>query len=264
MMLLCMMIMIPLMTMTAAAKTNEVIDLSEILIPIPEIVIVEKDPVIIREPTPLTPGGNLSLVDDINTDNTVDKQFITVVSKNGNYFYIVIDRDGNAENVYFLNLVDEADLLALIEDDEKPAPKEPEPIPTIPTEPPEARQEANTKKDSNMIPIIIFALLIIGGAGVYFKILKPKATSNKGGIDPNEFNFDPDDEPDNVDNIETQDIYEQPAPTPPVYQAPVYEAPVYHEPIYEVPIHSEPVYEQTDDAAVIYEEPYEDEENEAT
>lgn len=72
---------------------------------------------------PLTPSGNLSLIDDIlasdemsDAASLADKQFITVQSKNGNYFYLVIDRSGDTENVYLLNLVDEADLMALLED----------------------------------------------------------------------------------------------------------------------------------------------------
>ena len=71
----------------------------------------------------LTPDGNLTLIDDILQsapyasveEAAENKQFITVQSKNGNYFYIVIDRSGDTENVYFLNLVDEADLMALME-----------------------------------------------------------------------------------------------------------------------------------------------------
>lgn len=64
----------------------------------------------------LTPEGNLTLVDDMNSQSDGDKQFITVESKSGNYFYLVIDRTEDEENVYFLNLVDEADLLALMDD----------------------------------------------------------------------------------------------------------------------------------------------------
>ena len=77
-----------------------------------------------------TPGGNLSLIDDFlftttNEDGEKEeKQFITVQSKAGNDYYIVIDRAGDTENVYFLNLVDEADLLALMDDVEE---EEPEP-----------------------------------------------------------------------------------------------------------------------------------------
>ena len=81
----------------------------------------------------LTPVGNLTLVDDILQDESTasvekleneqkSKQFITVQSKNGNYFYIIIDRSGDKENVYFLNLVDETDLFALLETEEETTP----------------------------------------------------------------------------------------------------------------------------------------------
>lgn len=50
-----------------------------------------------------------------------DKQFITVVSKTSNYFYIIIGRDWDGQNaVHFLNPMDEADLLTLMEVEEKP------------------------------------------------------------------------------------------------------------------------------------------------
>ena len=66
------------------------------------------------EDTPsLTPDGNATLVDDYGGN----KQLITVTTKSGNYFYIIIDRDDEGENnVPFLNQVDDADIMALMED----------------------------------------------------------------------------------------------------------------------------------------------------
>ena len=64
-----------------------------------------------------TPDGNLTLVDDYVT--ATGKQFLTVVTKAGNYFYIIIDRDADGNrNVHFLNQVDERDLLSLMDESE--------------------------------------------------------------------------------------------------------------------------------------------------
>ena len=67
------------------------------------------------EPAPaLTPEGNAALVDDFGGN----KQLITVTTKAGNYFYILIDRANEDKEtaVHFLNQVDDADLAALMED----------------------------------------------------------------------------------------------------------------------------------------------------
>mgnify|MGYP000822271655 FL=1 len=89
---------------------------------LPEV--VEEDVVTVtdEESGALTPEGNLTIVDDIEGEAAGDKQFITVQTKGGNTFYIIVDRAADGENtVYFLNAVDEADLLALMEDGEPAA-----------------------------------------------------------------------------------------------------------------------------------------------
>ena len=91
---------------------------------LPEV--VEEDVVTITDETSgaLTPEGNLTLVDDYHTDYSdgSGQQFITLVSKSGNTFYLVIDRNAKGQQtVHFMNLVDEADLLALMEEEDADA-----------------------------------------------------------------------------------------------------------------------------------------------
>ena len=72
----------------------------------------------------LTPEGNLTLVDDYHTNYSdgSGQQFITLVSKSGATFYLVIDRNAKGQQtVHFMNLVDEADLLSLMEDEDAEA-----------------------------------------------------------------------------------------------------------------------------------------------
>ena len=140
------------------------------------------------DPTPeaLTPNGNLTKVDDITTSTGQNKQFITVQSKSGNYFYIIIDRSDDKENVYFLNLVDEADLLALIEDEEfvddyyaqmYPDTAKPEPDNSGMPEPEaESTDTEDSAKSSNLGTVLIAVLVFAaaGGGYWYFKFGRKK------------------------------------------------------------------------------------------
>lgn len=129
----------------------------------------------------LTPDGNLTLVDDVGSPDKTGKQFITAVTKNGNYFYIIIDRDdeGN-ETVHFLNQVDEADLLMLMSEEE--AAKYTEPVVETTPEPTETEPEPEVtepapveKPKTNMIPAILALLALAGGGGFFaFKKLQER------------------------------------------------------------------------------------------
>ena len=78
-----------------------------------------------KEELTLTPEGNMELVDDISEEESDHLQYMTVVTKDGNYFYIIVDRSKNTDNVHFLNKVDEPDLMSLMDEEELEAFKEP-------------------------------------------------------------------------------------------------------------------------------------------
>ena len=183
-----------------------------------------KEPEVPEEPEhygPLTPDGNLTLVDDYGTLEAGGKQFITVVTKAGNYFYIIIDRDDEGEEtVHFLNMVDEADLLSLMDDEavedyiaatgEKKVEPTPTPEPVKEEPEPEEPVEEEPKKGGSKIPavLLIFGLGIAGGY-VYFKKNKGKKNINNG-IDPDlDYNEEEDDYLDSLpEDIDDEDLDE--------------------------------------------------------
>ena len=180
----------------------------------------------------LSPDGNLSLIDDIGSSTASGKQFITVESKNGNVFYLIIDRDDEGEEtVHFLNQVDESDLMALTEDGgtaETPivcsctdkcqagavntscevcmtnmsecVGKEPEPV--TPDEPEEPAAEK--KGGAGAIVAVLLILAAGGGAAFYFFVLKPKQ-GKKVPSDLDDFDLE-DEEEYLTEDEETEDI----------------------------------------------------------
>ena len=122
----------------------------------------------------LTPNGNMTLVDDYVIGDT---QYITVQTKSGNYFYIIIDRNGETENVHFLNKVDEADLLPLL-DKEFDFGTEPE-TPEEPTEPVEPDDKAEQRKEVLTRGLVLAGIFAAVGGGIYI-ISKKKPKAEKG------------------------------------------------------------------------------------
>jgi len=100
------------------------------------------------------------------------------MTPNENVFYLIIDRQRETENVYFLNAVTEQDLMALAEvtgDSGTSAIPDPTPAPEPTPEPePEPAPEPEKGGNMGMMAVVVLVVLAGGGAAYYFKIYRPK------------------------------------------------------------------------------------------
>ena len=204
---------------------------------LPEV--VEEDVVTVTDETSgaLTPEGNLTLVDDYHTDYSdgSGQQFITLVSKSGATFYLVIDRNAKGQQtVHFMNLVDEADLLALMEEDAADAyTAEKEAAAQAEQERKQAEEDAKkaaeeaeasgseqtggnkvTKYAATFLGVLALVGLVAGGGFYAFAKQKQKKQAEKEALDPDanytedkgDFDIPTEDEPEEPGEEDTEPI----------------------------------------------------------
>ena len=152
---------------------------------LPEV--VEEDVVTVTDETSgaLTPEGNLTLVDDYHTDYSdgSGQQFITLVSKSGNTFYLVIDRNAKGQQtVHFMNLVDEADLLALMEEEDADAYTAEKEAAASGTE--QSKENKVTKIASGFLGVVVLIALAAGGGFYFYRQQMQKKKAEKEALDP--------------------------------------------------------------------------------
>lgn len=172
----------------------------------------EEEPQPVPEVHGLTPDGNLSLVDDIGPITGEGQQFVTLVTKAGNYFYLIIDRNEKGEeNVHFLNLVDERDLFTLMEEDDQNIYTEQLAAEQAAKEAAEkaaqeaAQKESETDQDSdkdknsgksrNMLPLLLIPVILAAAGGGWFYVQTKKKKQAVNAPDPDaDYTNDDDDE----------------------------------------------------------------------
>ena len=172
-------------------------------------------------PKPFTPSGMGTVIDNVTEAD--GKEFYTITTPDESVFYLIVDRQRGTDNVYFLNAVTIADLMALAEIPELPQsatgtriPQDstPEsltdalPIQTeVPAETPPAPEQEQRNGTMGMIIIITLIIVVGGGTGWYFKIYRPKQQAAASGeeyeehVDETDSDYsDWDEEQDTIDN----------------------------------------------------------------
>lgn len=158
-----------------------------------------------ENPDVIYPEGNMTVVSDITGAAANQKEYLTVVTKGGNYFYIIIDRSADGENtVHFLNKVDESDLLSLMSEKEVEAYQQslqpvvtptpvptptPTPVPTATPEPSGNDQELAVRATVILVLIVILCVFIF----IYLFRNRKKADS-RGNINLDDYEFEDEDE----------------------------------------------------------------------
>ena len=149
---------------------------------------------------------------------------MTVTTRSGHVYYIVIDRTANSQNVYFLNQVDEYDLMSIMSDAEKAqyeqdqkTQEQQRPQNVVPVQPADDQQQSQTtsQKPSQQFSIgnNLTMLAFFGGLGLlvvlgfYFLKIKPKKNGGDFDEDPD---FEDDEGYENEDEPQFENPNEQP------------------------------------------------------
>ena len=163
----------------------------------------------------LTPDGNITLIDDISSTTDSNKQFITLVTKTGNYFYLIIDRDDKGNNtVHFLNQVDEEDLFSLMKEEDaqaiqdeiekqKESVEEKETVPVV-----EKEEKEDSKMNLNFMALVAVIGLSVLAGGIFFFTKTKKKKTDEIKPDPDADYLNDEDEDDEFFDIDEDKLKE--------------------------------------------------------
>lgn len=168
---------------------------------------------------PLTPDGTGTVIDNVTNED--GKEFFTITTPSKHVFYLIIDRQKNAENVYFLDAVTDKDLLALAKSDNEDvsgssssktvSTPETSSTPTVSTPMVSSNSQPEKQNSSaGIAAVAVLAAILVGTAVWFFKFRKP-GKKDKNRPDPDDYDYaddgddksEPDDEPE-VPDEETE------------------------------------------------------------
>lgn len=173
--------------------------------PAPEITVVPPivTPYVVGPGQPYVSEANMNVQSMLYSAHT-NKQFIEVASKNGEVYYLVIDYDkpideaGELYETYFLNTVDDRDLLAVLEEDEIPTPTPTVTPTTAPTPVPVVQPEPEPEPDNSTAMLGMIVLLLAAGGCAAFWFIKQKGGKNQRQPIENEYDDLEDEEDDEI------------------------------------------------------------------